>query len=80
MGKISYNENGGRMKFIEIKDGSKTRYIRVPDDFKEEDYVCEKDTPTGDLTTGRRKPLNMGISKERFEEIFGDKNVKKDNA
>lgn len=79
MGKVSYNENGGRMKFIEIKEGSKTRYIRVPDDFKEEDYTKEE-RPTGDLTTGRRKPLNMGISKERFDEIFGGKDVKKDNA
>jgi len=55
------------MKMVEIKDGSKTRYKIVPDDWVKE----EKKETTGDLTTSGRKCIGFSdIDKEKWDKIF----------
>lgn len=56
------------MKLIEKKDGNKTIYKWVPDDWVEEEK------PERDLTTGGRKILSTGLTEEQYKNIF-----KKDN-
>ena len=58
------------MKFIEKKEGIKTIYKWVPDDWE------EKELPERDLTTSGRKLLSTGLTKEQYEEIFGKKDNK----
>ena len=59
------------MKQVWIKTGlGKTSLVSVPDDWQEGDSLPDKDLETGDLTTGHRKPLSLGISKERYDDIF----------
>lgn len=60
------------MKRIEIKKGAHTIYKWVPDDYKEE----ERDFVQRDLTTSGRKCLDTGLTKERYDEIFGKKDNK----
>ena len=55
------------MKLIEKKDGNKTIYKWVSDDWE------EQDKPERDLTTSGRKLLSTGLSKEQYEEIFNKK-------
>lgn len=58
------------MKQIVIKNGPKTTYKWVPDDWE------EQEKPMRDLTTGGRKLIDTGLTKERYEEIFGKKDNK----
>lgn len=60
------------MKTIEIKNGNRTTYKIVPDDYVEE----KKDTFRGDLTTGGRKCIDTGLSEEQYKAIFGKKDDK----
>lgn len=59
------------MKEITIKKGNRLVIRIVPDDYKEE----KKDVFCGDLTTGARKIIGGGYSKEDWNRIF--KNDKK---
>lgn len=56
------------MKFVEIKKGNKTIYKHVSDDWESNQTI---DFPTGDLTTGSVKSLNMGLTQEQYDTIFG---------
>lgn len=56
---------------VEIKKGNKTIYKNVPDNWKPDDT---DDYPHGDLTTGTAKHVALNITKERHQEIFGNKN------
>lgn len=61
------------MKTVIIKKGNKTTYKIVPDNWDGK----EPERPTGDLTTGTIKSLNMGMTKEQYDRIFGkDKNAR----
>lgn len=57
------------MPFVEIKkDGKITfRYVKDLKDYDEKRYQNEEQ---GDLTTGPASLVSVGISKERFDEIF----------
>lgn len=58
---------------IEIKQGSKTIFRLVPDDYDPENDTPE-DLVQGDLTTTIRRSLSMmDIPKERWNEIFQKK-------
>ena len=54
------------MKEIVIKNGNKTTYKFVPDDYVEP----QKDTPQRDLTTTACQIISMGMSKEQYDSIF----------
>ena len=56
------------MKLIEKKEGNKTIYKWVADDWVEEEK------PERDLTTSGRKLLSTGLTEEQYKSIF-----KKDN-
>jgi len=58
------------MKMIEIKDGARTIYKHVPDDYKEPNG---KDTPQKDLTTGGATLIAMDMTEEQYERIFRKK-------
>lgn len=58
------------MKLIEKKDGNKTIYKWVADDWE------EQEKPERDLTTSGRKLLSTGLTKEQYEEIFHKKDNK----
>lgn len=63
------------MKMIAIKEGSKTKYKIVPDDYIEEkskDVV----TNTGDITCSGAKLVGLGFTNEQYDRIF--KNKRKD--
>ena len=54
------------MKFIEVRQGSKTTYKMVADDYEETD-----DTICRDMTTSGRKSMGYSdISKEQWDSIF----------
>lgn len=57
------------MPFVEVKEKGKTkyRYVRDLKDYDEKRYENEEQ---GDLTTGSASLVSVGISKERFDEIF----------
>lgn len=57
------------MPFVEIKKDGKTtfRYVEDLKDYDEKRYQNEEQ---GDLTTGSASLVSVGISKERFDEIF----------
>lgn len=55
------------MKMIEIKDGARTIYKHVPDDYKEQ---TGKDTPQKDLTTGGATLIAMDMTEEQYNRIF----------
>lgn len=57
------------MKMIKIKDGNKTTYRMVPDNYKEP----ERDIPQRDLTTGGATLISMDMTEEQYERIFGKK-------
>ena len=64
------------MKMIEIKDGARTIYKHVPDDWTPEDEK-HKDI-TGDLTTSERRTMGYtDIPEEKWNKIFGRKDEKK---
>lgn len=54
------------MKEIIIKNGNKTTYKIVPDDYEEP----TKETPQRDLTTTACTIISMDMSKEQYESIF----------
>ena len=57
------------MKMVEIKDGCRTIYKHVPDDWKPEDEKY-KDI-TGDLTTSGRKSIGFtDIPEDKWNRIF----------
>lgn len=59
------------MKMIEIKEGNKTKYKYVPDDYVEEAPELEQK----DLTTSDRSSIGFtDIPKERWDEIFNGNN------
>lgn len=57
------------MPFVEIKKDGKTtfRFVKDLKDYDEKRYQNEEQ---GDLTTGAASLVSVGISKERFDEIF----------
>lgn len=57
------------MPFVEIKKDGKTtfRYVEDLKDYDEKRYQNEEQ---GDLTTGSASLVCVGISEERFDEIF----------
>ena len=55
---------------IAIKEGHKTRYIRVPDDYKEEPKKEDRKTSIGDITCSGAKSVTMGFTQEQWERIF----------
>jgi hypothetical protein len=57
------------MPFVEIKKDGKTtfRFVKDLKDYDEKRYQNEEQ---GDLTTGSASLVSVGISKERFDEIF----------
>lgn len=57
------------MPFVEIKNNGKTifRFVKDLKDYDETRYQNEEQ---GDLTTGSASLVSVGISKERFDEIF----------
>ena len=57
------------MKMIKIKDGNKTKYRMVPDNYKEP----ERDIPQRDLTTGGATLISMDMTEEQYERIFHKK-------
>ena len=61
------------MKEIIIKNGNKTTYKIVPDDYVE----AEKDIPQRDLTTTACQILSMDMSKEQYDSIFHRDNAQK---
>lgn len=64
------------MKMIEIKEGNKTKYRLVPDNYKEP----ERDIPQRDLTTGGATLISMDMTEEQYNRIFKkglDNNKKK---
>lgn len=73
MGTIQLFESfGGIMsepcKMIEVKNGNKTTYRLVP--------ITHEEDNVRDMTTSGRKLMSFGLSKERYEEIFGEKDAK----
>jgi hypothetical protein len=63
VGKINW---GDKMKTIEIKEGNKTTYKIVPDNYEPTD-----DTICRDMTTSGRKSMGFtDIPKERWDSIF----------
>ena len=58
------------MKMISIKEGHKTRYIRVPDDYEEKPKVKDRKTSVGDITCSGAKSVTMGFTQEQWERIF----------
>ena len=59
------------MKMVEIKDGCRTIYKHVPNEWKPEDEKY-KDI-TGDLTTSGRKSIGFtDIPDEKWQKIFGN--------
>ena len=54
------------MKEIVIKNGNKTTYKIVPDDWKEQ----PKETPQRDLTTTACNQIALDITKEEYDRIF----------
>ena len=58
------------MKLIEKKEGVKTIYKWVPDDWEEQEQ------PVRDMTTSGRKSIDTGLTKEQYEKIFGKKDNK----
>lgn len=57
---------GKEMKTIEIKEGNKTTYKIVPDNYEPTDDRAEPD-----MTTSGRRSISMGVDKKRWDEIFG---------
>lgn len=57
------------MPFVEIKNNGKTifRFVKDLKDYDETRYQNEEQV---DLTTGSASLVSVGISKERFDEIF----------
>lgn len=57
------------MPFVEVKNNGKTifRFVKDLKDYDETRYQNEEQ---GDLTTGSASLVSVGISKERFDEIF----------
>ena len=56
------------MKMIEVKEGNKTTYKMVPDNYEPTD-----DTICRDMTTSGRKSMGYSdISKERWDSIFNN--------
>jgi hypothetical protein len=53
------------MKTIEIKEGNKTTYKIVPDNYEPTDDRAEPD-----MTTSGRRSISMGVDKKRWDEIF----------
>ena len=53
-------------KMIEVKQGNKTIYKIVPDDYIEK----EKEIPQRELTLGGATVFSFGITKEQHEKIF----------
>lgn len=53
------------MKTIEIKEGNKTTYKIVPDNYEPTDDRAEPD-----MTTSGRRYISMGIDKEKWDSIF----------
>jgi hypothetical protein len=53
------------MKTIEIKEGNKTTYKIVPDNYEPTDDRVEPD-----MTTSGRRSISMGVDKKRWDEIF----------
>ena len=56
------------MKMIAIKEGSKTKYRLVPDDYIEQPKDIA--TNTGDITCSDAKLVGLGFSEEQFNRIF----------
>ena len=54
------------MKEIVIKNGNRTTYKIVPDDYT----PPERDTPQRDLTTTQACLIAFDMSKEQYESIF----------
>lgn len=60
------------MKLITLKNGSKTTYRFVPDDY-DETQTQKKDTVSSDMTTSLRRSMSYSdISKEDWNRIFGN--------
>jgi hypothetical protein len=60
------------MKLITHKNGSKTTYRFVPDDY-DETQETKKDTVSSDMTTSLRRSMSYSdISKEDWNRIFGN--------
>lgn len=58
------------MRMIEIKEGNKTKYKWVPDDYVE---PTEIDLEQADLTTSDRSSIGFSdIPKEKWDSIFGE--------
>ena len=56
------------MKMIEVKEGNKTTYKMVPDNYEPTD-----DTICRDMTTSGRKSMGYSdISKKRWDSIFNN--------
>ncbi len=53
------------MKTIEIKEGNKTTYKIVPDNYEPTDDRAEPD-----MTTSGRRSISMDVDKKRWDEIF----------
>nr|DAY67497.1 MAG TPA: hypothetical protein [Caudoviricetes sp.] len=57
------------MPFVEVKKNGKTTF-RFVEDLKEYDERKYENEEQGDLTTGSASLVSVGLSKERFDEIF----------
>lgn len=57
------------MPFVEVKKNGKTTF-RFVKDLKDYDETRYQNEEQGDLTTGSASLVSVGISKERFDEIF----------
>lgn len=57
------------MPFVEVKNNGKTTF-RFVKDLKDYDETRYQNEEQGDLTTGSASLVSVGISKERFDEIF----------
>lgn len=67
------------MPFVEVKKNGKTTF-RFVEDLKDYDEKRYQNEEQGDLTTGSASLVSVGISKERFDEIFnkgGERCLKK---
>ena len=57
------------MPFVEVKKNGKTTF-RFVEDLKDYDEKRYQNEEQGDLTSGSASLVSVGISKERFDEIF----------
>lgn len=61
-----------KMKMIEIKQGNRTIYKHVPEDYQ----PTPAETPQRDLTTGGATLFSFDMTEEQYQKIFGKKSNK----